>query len=140
MKRDHNMISGVTTAATIWFVTVLGLLFGGGQLRLGIAGGVLAIAILWLLRHIEGKLHRRHQATLVITFSSAPDEIELRRKLKLDRYTIKQWSPSHRSNGEMEEIRCQLSWNEAANREPHTPGCLLGLSRSNNVTHLTWDE
>src|SRR6202012_6189657 len=31
MKRDHDAINGVTTAATIWLVTVLGLLFGGGQ-------------------------------------------------------------------------------------------------------------
>src|ERR1700677_4145084 len=37
LKRENDTDSGVTTAATIWFVTVLGLLFGGGQLRLGIA-------------------------------------------------------------------------------------------------------
>jgi len=39
MKRDHNTISGVATAATIWLVTVLGLLFGGGQLWLGVTVG-----------------------------------------------------------------------------------------------------
>src|SRR6201992_2730289 len=46
MKRDHDAINGVTTAATIWFVTVLGLLFGGGQLLLGLTGGTLSILIL----------------------------------------------------------------------------------------------
>ena len=34
LKRD-NLVLGVTTAATLWFVTVLGLCFGGGQLALG---------------------------------------------------------------------------------------------------------
>jgi len=36
--KNNGNVSGVTTAATIWFVTVLGLLFGGGNLYLGIAG------------------------------------------------------------------------------------------------------
>lgn len=53
LKRENDTVSGVTTAATIWFVTVLGLLFGGGQLQLGIAAGLLAIAILWGLRRVE---------------------------------------------------------------------------------------
>jgi putative Mg2+ transporter-C (MgtC) family protein len=36
-------VNGLTTAATIWFVTVLGLLFGGGNLYLGVAGSLIAI-------------------------------------------------------------------------------------------------
>src|ERR1700759_3217854 len=45
VKRDNNVVSGVTTAATIWFVSVLGLLFGGGQLILGCAATALAIVL-----------------------------------------------------------------------------------------------
>src|SRR5262249_23206233 len=30
--RRENMVLGVTTAATLWFVTVIGLCFGGGQI------------------------------------------------------------------------------------------------------------
>ena len=140
MKRDHNMNSGVTTAATIWFVTVLGLLFGGGQLWLGIAGGTLGITILWVLRHVEGAFHRRHSAVLRIIFSSPPDEQELRRQLKLDRYAIKRWAPNYQSAGELEEVQCELTWNEPANREPHTPESILALARSSHVTLLKWDE
>ena len=33
--RRGDLISGVTTAATLWLVTVIGLCFGGGQLWLG---------------------------------------------------------------------------------------------------------
>ena len=33
--RRGNMIQGVTTAATLWIVTVIGLCLGGGQLALG---------------------------------------------------------------------------------------------------------
>ena len=37
--RRQKLVVGVTTAATMWFLTVLGLCFGGGQTILGIAGG-----------------------------------------------------------------------------------------------------
>ena len=52
LRRD-DMVRGVTTAATIWLVTVIGLCFGGGQIGLGVAGTVIAIATLWLLKYVE---------------------------------------------------------------------------------------
>ena len=45
LRRD-NIVVGVTTAATLWFVTVIGLCFGGGQLWLGAIATALALAIL----------------------------------------------------------------------------------------------
>src|ERR1700678_3419655 len=33
--RKDNLVLGVTTAATLWFTTMMGLCFGGGQLGLG---------------------------------------------------------------------------------------------------------
>jgi putative Mg2+ transporter-C (MgtC) family protein len=33
--RRENFVTGVTTAATLWFVTVIGLCFGVGRFRLG---------------------------------------------------------------------------------------------------------
>jgi putative Mg2+ transporter-C (MgtC) family protein len=40
LRRD-NIVVGVTTAATLWLVTVIGLCLGGGQLGLGIAATLL---------------------------------------------------------------------------------------------------
>jgi putative Mg2+ transporter-C (MgtC) family protein len=37
--RRGNLVDGVTTVATLWYVTVMGLCFGGGQLALGLAAG-----------------------------------------------------------------------------------------------------
>jgi putative Mg2+ transporter-C (MgtC) family protein len=34
--RRGGFVTGVTTAATIWYVTEIGLCFGGGQIGLGI--------------------------------------------------------------------------------------------------------
>jgi putative Mg2+ transporter-C (MgtC) family protein len=139
MKHDAK-ISGVTTAATIWFVTVLGLLFGGGQLRLGIAGASLGISILWALGRIEGKCRRRHTGRLHILFSLPPDEESLRRQLKRDHYTIKQWAPAYRAPGELSELRCELAWADAGEREPRTPGPILDLTDWAQIASLLWEE
>lgn len=40
VRRD-NFVVGVTTAATMWFLTVIGLCFGGGQIGLGLVGAAL---------------------------------------------------------------------------------------------------
>ncbi|MGH6672048.1 MAG: MgtC/SapB family protein [Xanthobacteraceae bacterium] len=65
IHRD-NIVVGVTTAATLWFVTVIGLCFGGGQIELGIAATVLGLAALWVLQWLELRLRRQRRATLCI--------------------------------------------------------------------------
>ena len=63
LRRD-NIISGVTTAATLWYVTVIGLCLGGGQIALGVAATALGLAALWGLERFELRLRREHSATL----------------------------------------------------------------------------
>src|ERR1700734_127120 len=57
IKKDNGAI-GVPTAATLWFATMLGLLFGGGQLRLASTSTVLALLILIGLKYVEESLPR----------------------------------------------------------------------------------
>ncbi len=63
LKRGDN-VQGLTTAATLWFVTMIGLCFGGGQIGLGVAGGLLALLILRALKMVEVKLKREHASRL----------------------------------------------------------------------------
>lgn len=57
--RKGDRIAGITTAATLWFVTVMGLCFGGGQLGLGSAALGLAIFILWVLKWVEQRMPQK---------------------------------------------------------------------------------
>jgi putative Mg2+ transporter-C (MgtC) family protein len=63
LKRGDT-IHGLTTAATLWFVTVVGLCFGGGQIYLGLVGAVLGLLILRGLRLLERKLKQRRISQL----------------------------------------------------------------------------
>jgi putative Mg2+ transporter-C (MgtC) family protein len=81
--RRGELTVGVTTAATIWFVTVMGLCFGGGQLGLGLAAFVLCFAVLAGLKRFELSMKREHSGTLRITVSAdGPDQDEIASLLK----------------------------------------------------------
>jgi len=59
-------IRGVTTAATLWVVTVIGLCMGGGQLILGCAATALVMLTLWLLKAVDLRLSRVHRARVTV--------------------------------------------------------------------------
>src|SRR5579872_1163327 len=65
LRRGH-IVEGVTTAATLWFVTMVGLCIGGGQIGLGIAGTVVGYFVLGLLKRVEGMAAVERRATLNI--------------------------------------------------------------------------
>jgi putative Mg2+ transporter-C (MgtC) family protein len=65
LKRG-DLVVGVTTAATLWVITVIGLCFGGGQLGLGVAATLLGAVTLWALNWFDIHIPRQQRAVLVI--------------------------------------------------------------------------
>jgi putative Mg2+ transporter-C (MgtC) family protein len=64
--RRGDMITGVTTAATLWVVTVIGLCFGGGQLALGGCATGLTVFTLWGLVVLDVRIPRDHRGLLCV--------------------------------------------------------------------------
>ena len=58
LKRGE-LVLGITTAATLWFVTVLGLCFGGGEWVLGGAALAIGMVVLKGLKRVEHLLPPR---------------------------------------------------------------------------------
>jgi putative Mg2+ transporter-C (MgtC) family protein len=65
LKRG-DLVTGVTTAATLWAMTAIGLCFGGGQLGVGCAATVLALFTLWALKYLDMRLPRGQRAIVVL--------------------------------------------------------------------------
>lgn len=53
IRQTGHVVRGVTTAATLWFATVVGLAFGSGATGIGLVGVMAAIVILYLFPRIE---------------------------------------------------------------------------------------
>jgi len=114
LKRD-NLIVGVTTAATLWAMTVIGLCFGSGQLALGAAATAIAVVVLWAFKWLEMRLPRDHRATLVIAaeqaaFSAPPD---LNALIAAAGYRARLFEQSHASQTHGRQLTFEIHWRGA---------------------------
>jgi putative Mg2+ transporter-C (MgtC) family protein len=81
--REGLSIHGLTNAASVWAAAAIGLVFGFGAYGEGVAGTVLTLFILVLLRIVDVRLPRAGVAELTVRWAhdAAPDEVGLRRML-----------------------------------------------------------
>jgi putative Mg2+ transporter-C (MgtC) family protein len=87
--RRGDITVGVTTAATLWLVTVIGLCIGAGQILLGLAATGLGLFALWGLLWIERVLPREYRAACVIDLDGhGPNEDDVRRLLEEAKLSI----------------------------------------------------
>ncbi|GJD34375.1 MgtC/SapB family protein [Methylobacterium aerolatum] len=71
--KQGSIVRGVTTAATVWLVTVIGLCFGAGAWRLGLCATGLTLVTLQGLGWVETALKQRSYGTVTVEFD--PREI-----------------------------------------------------------------
>lgn len=109
--RRGSLILGVTTAATLWFVTVIGLCFGGGQISLGIAAFVLGMAVLSGLRWFDYRMKQEQYATLTLTTErDQPSEEEIQATVRKAGYKISISSVAYGSGTEQRQLEFNLQW------------------------------
>lgn len=64
--RQGTLVRGVTTAAVLWFITILGLAFGSGHLLIGGMGTCIAIFALFALPHMEQHVKKDFYARVTV--------------------------------------------------------------------------
>lgn len=75
LKRG-DVVSGVTTAATLWIITAIGLCIGGGQLVVGSTGAIIALIVLSPFKLLDDRLPRKRKAKFVLMFEGPIEEVE----------------------------------------------------------------
>jgi putative Mg2+ transporter-C (MgtC) family protein len=137
LKRG-DMVVGVTTAATLWFVTVLGLCFGGGQTVLGSVVLVIGLIVLWGLKWLELQLPHDRHGTLVLTVGAdGPTEHDLRTSLLTSGLDIVSLGVSYHTGRNSRVLRCELRW-RARGSGAQQPPVIDELARRPGVAHLQW--
>jgi putative Mg2+ transporter-C (MgtC) family protein len=117
--RHGNLVSGVTTAATLWVMTAIGLAFGGGQYGLGVSGTVLTLLTLLVLKWIDIRIPRDHRAELEVTWRDGQrgDLPELVEQLG---YRARLIGVERRRDIEDQVFSFELSWTRSDRSGPPT--------------------
>lgn len=140
--RHGDMVSGVTTAATLWLVTVIGFCFGSGQLVVGIVTLVLAIITLWLLMLVEKRMERDQQATLVLSIrQNGPTEEEIRSRLTAAGFRVRSWAVVYKNGQRVRRrtLRWEIDW-RGRDGEVKSPPFLQQLAQDPAVSGLKWEK
>jgi putative Mg2+ transporter-C (MgtC) family protein len=135
--RKGEMVIGLTTAATLWTVTMLGLCFGAGKILLGSVGLALTLFTLWGLRVVERHLSQEHRGTLCVVATGEELPKELRALIKQSGMDVHSWSVDVSRESARVTVECELRW-RAREGEHGEPALIESLRRRDNVERLRW--
>ena len=136
--RKSELVLGITTAATIWFATVVGLCLGGGQLILGSLATVLGYIILWGLRWFEKRIEHYQMAELRMSLdrnSLTPQQ--LRHRLEAEKFRIKSFSVTHLVSMDRKKFELEVRW-PAARGSAEIPPVLAELEQLPGLIEIEW--
>lgn len=137
--RRGDVVHGVTTAATLWFSTVVGLCFGSGEWRVGTASMVVGLLILWPLNYLENCMKREHTGTLAVTAPiDAMSENDLRELIHRHGYITTSWSVELDRLGLSRELSCRVLW-KARPTNDRIPPFIAELSSDSKVSRVKWE-
>ncbi len=139
--RRDDLVLGVTTAATLWIVTVIGLCFGGGQIWLGVAATGLALLTLTGLHWLELRMAQQHLARMTVRLAAhGPSVSELHDRLLASGLRVTKLRQTHRNTegGGSRTAQFDLLW-RGPSRSVTTPPVIDELAALPGVERLSWD-
>lgn len=117
--RRGDLVTGVTTAATMWIMTMIGLAFGGGQFGLAGIATLLTLVTLQALRWVDLRIPRDHHAILSVSWAKGlpPDVQDMVRPLG---YEARFVGMEHDAGRERFLFSFSLEWKQPDAIEPST--------------------
>ena len=137
LKR-HDLTLGITTAATLWFVTVLDLCFGGGRHTLGLVALGLGMVVLSGLKWIEARLRQDRHATLIVTaIADKPASDDIRALLVEDGFQVLSMGIDLHPKKRRQTLHCEPQWHERS-APTWEPEVLDTLARRPGIARVKW--
>ena len=134
----NNLVGGVTTAATLWYVTVMGLCFGGGQIVLGLIMLGLGVFTLSGLKWFEARWRQDRHASLSVTVGiEGPTDKEISKILQDNGFKIASLAVNYTEGLKYRELNCVVRWRgHTTDIEP--PAFLNLLARQSDIEKMSW--
>lgn len=136
MKQEKSTL-GVTTAATLWFVTVMGLCFGAGQIGLGLAMVCLGFITLVVLRRVDDIIKRDRRAKIKIVLTpDGPSEQRIRDVLLNASFKILSLGVTY-CPAEKRLVHCVVEW-RGYRTETNVPNVIELLAGQPGISRIQW--
>jgi putative Mg2+ transporter-C (MgtC) family protein len=135
--RKGDMVLGVTTAATLWMVTMLGLCFGAGKILLGTVGLLLTLFTLWGLKVVERRLSQEQRGSLCVVSTGEEVSLKLRGLLTQSGMQVHSWSVDLSRENDKVTVECELRW-RTRERDPADPALIESLRKRADVERVRW--
>ncbi|HEY5705783.1 MAG TPA: MgtC/SapB family protein [Terrimicrobiaceae bacterium] len=131
-----NAITGVTTAATLWFTTLMGFCFGAGEFLLGTWMLGLGVLVLWLMEWVEARWKQRQEATLMVLVApGGPSQSELAASVEADGHRVTSSAAKYSDAGN--EWRFDVNWRASA-QDNSPPQFVKQLASRSGVKEVRW--
>lgn len=135
--RREDSVVGVATAATLWFMTLVGLTIGAGELVLGVVVTLAGLLMLGVLEWADRHIRRSFRAVLKIS-ADRPSEDDVRQILEASGQRLVAWAISYRDGGESYDVRAELEWHGHASDRADPPGFVQDLVARPGVHQVDW--
>jgi putative Mg2+ transporter-C (MgtC) family protein len=137
--KKGDIVLGVTTAATLWFVTVLGLCFGAGQWILGATALAIGLIVLKGLKRVEALLPQDRRARLTVTVGlDGTMEDVVQSDIVGHGFQIVSSAMRYNKDEGSWTLCCEVRW-QFRRADPELPVFVKELSRRPGVARLEWD-
>lgn len=135
--RRGDLVEGVTTAATLWFVTMLGICIGGGMLVLGMVSLAIGFATLSGLKTAEAWLPIERRATLDLTVDRDADIDALLTELSRGGRTVIDCGASSARDERARHLKYEIRW-RGKDSDPGPAEFLRGVAAAPGIVALSW--
>lgn len=137
--RKGDMVVGLTTAATLWFATVVGLCLGAGQVILGSVSTVIGLAVLRGLHTVEKSVEKYQSAELRLTIADETFSAkQLRGQLEAARFQVQSISVTHCVQQHQQKFDCEVRWPAGGKDKAGVPLLLQEFEQLPGVIELEW--
>jgi putative Mg2+ transporter-C (MgtC) family protein len=135
--RKGEMVLGITTAATMWFATIVGLCLGGGQIILGSTATIIGFLVLWAFRFGEQRLEiNRRGALTIISDGDNVSAQSISGLLRSEGIHIKSASARFDARKHLNTFQFELRWRKEDPAE--TPEAIERLRQLPGIRSCEW--
>lgn len=114
VMKEGRVVRGVTTAAALWFTTVIGLTFGGGLYVLGFAGVAVAILTLFLLPAFEKHISNDWYGSVEVTLRmDGMTDVDVKTHIEQLGVTIMDVELNYNVERQQRTIRCRIKYKKS---------------------------